>query len=198
MPRPCTVCTNPRVDEINAAIVGGEPRMRVARRFGLKEPAVRYHAGRHLPDHLGLARCAGEVAKADKLLGRVRLTADRLETAMNKAEAANDVRTMVIVARELRPWLELLGRLDGSRGAAPDEECDPHELAREAKRYLGWYDEQLTGASGRSKRPPSRGSRVGVRLNENGDEVYELELPEGYVPFEDVERVPGASEGSGR
>ena len=70
---------------------------------------------------------------------------------MNKAEESRDVRTMLAAARELRPWLELLGKLsDGSRSpsAAPGPATDRHQLATEAERYLGWYRGHIAGEPG--------------------------------------------------
>lgn len=54
-----TVCRHSERSAINEALVSGVPRLTVAKTYGLKEPAVRYHAGKHLPATLIAAREAG-------------------------------------------------------------------------------------------------------------------------------------------
>jgi len=175
MPQPCTVCHHPRLEEINTALVSGTPRLRIAKTFGLKEPAVRYHAGRHLPEYLGLAHRASEVATADRLLEKVRRTVGRLESLVDKADASGDPRTMLLAVRELRPWLELMSTMDRDRGEESLGHQGAHKLAREAERYLGWYQQQFPGRLA----APEGGSVTQSRLD--SDRFVEIDVPEGLL-----------------
>jgi hypothetical protein len=50
--RPCTVCSSPERVAIDKALVDGEPRRRIAARFGVPETSLRRHAVEHLPEVL--------------------------------------------------------------------------------------------------------------------------------------------------
>jgi AraC-like DNA-binding protein len=52
MPRPCLTCRHPQSHAINVDLACGIPRLTVARRYGLSEPAVRRHFHEHLPEQM--------------------------------------------------------------------------------------------------------------------------------------------------
>ncbi len=60
MPRACTVCTHPKRDEIDRAIVAGEPNRRIASHHDVTERAVRNHKAGHLPAKLVMSQNAAE------------------------------------------------------------------------------------------------------------------------------------------
>ena len=115
MPRKCTVCTHAKRKAIDRLLVGG-PRssfLDIAKRFGLSKSAVYGHYIEHLPEQLQKAHEAQEIATADDLTRRVNDLLRRLEAVLERAEEAGDDHLTLKAAREIRPTLELLGRLFG-------------------------------------------------------------------------------------
>ncbi len=113
MPRSCTVCAHPKRDEIDRALVGGEPNRRIAARCDVTERAVRNHKAGHLPAKLVVAEKASEVARADALLEQVQDLQRRAHAILDKAEEAGELRVALSAIREARGSLELLARLMG-------------------------------------------------------------------------------------
>src|SRR5258708_25608302 len=92
MSRTCTVCNNPRVSEINQALLGSEAYRIIAKRFGASQSAMYRHQQEHLPQALVKAKDAAELLSADNLLARVgELEADARRIAA-AAEASGDRR----------------------------------------------------------------------------------------------------------
>ena len=114
MPRPCSVCTHPERAAIDRALVGGEAPFALARRYSsLSEPALRRHKGDHLPATLAQAHEAGEVARADDLLGQVRGLQETTLGILKTAEEAGKLTVALGAIREARSNLELLAKLLG-------------------------------------------------------------------------------------
>lgn len=114
MARPCTICTHPKRETIDQALVAGiTSNTALASKFGVTEAALRRHGAAHLPARLAQAQEAREVAQADDLLGRVQDLQTRTLTILQAAEAQADLRTALAAIREARGNLELLGKLAG-------------------------------------------------------------------------------------
>jgi len=112
MTRRCTVCTHPKRDEIDKAIVAGASYRDVAGQFGLSKSAVeRHHTNGHLPAALVEAQKAAKVARADDLLAEVRGLKDKAVTILEKAEKAGKLGTALQAIRETKGCVELLARL---------------------------------------------------------------------------------------
>ncbi len=118
MGRRCTVCTHPKRDEIDRALIAGEPYRDIARRYGLSKDALRRHR-EHIPKELARSREAEEVARADELLGQVQELRDRALSILDKAERSKDLRTALQAIREARQCVELLAKLAGELSEAP-------------------------------------------------------------------------------
>ena len=118
MGRRCTVCTHPKRDEIDRALIAGEPYRDIARRYGLSKDALRRHR-EHIPRDLARSREAEEVARADELLGQVQELRDRALSILDKAERSKDLRTALQAIREARQCVELLAKLAGELSGAP-------------------------------------------------------------------------------
>ena len=111
MPRTCTICTHEQRAEIDQALVAGEALRDIARRCRVSKDAISRHKT-HLPAHVAKAAKAQSVAQADSLLASVQRLRERLESALEKAEAARDVAALAREARETaRLLLEVEGRL---------------------------------------------------------------------------------------
>ena len=119
MARSCSVCSHPKRDEIDQALVRGEPIRAIARRFGLSKDSIRRHAQNHLPAKLAKATEAQEVAEANALLTQVQLLRDRALAILDKAERAQDLRVALQAIREARGCVELLAKLVGELSESP-------------------------------------------------------------------------------
>jgi hypothetical protein len=119
MPRSCTVCEHSKRGEIDRALVGDSSNLSVSSLFGVSESAVRRHKANHLPAKLVMAQAAEEVAQADSLLDQVRDLQSRAYGILDKAEAADDLRTALGAIREARGNLELLAKLLGELDERP-------------------------------------------------------------------------------
>ena len=113
MGRLCTVCTHPRRDEIEAAIIEGRSYRVIAEEFGLKKDAVRRHALNHLRKDLIEKAAEVEARYADDLLHRLLGYLTDAEDLLERAEEAGDLRTALNGVKEARASLELLARLRG-------------------------------------------------------------------------------------
>jgi len=120
VPRRCTVCDHPEVEEINRALVSGESDRKIAARYGsLSRPAIQRHGDNHLPAKLVLAEKAAEVAEADNLLAQVQDLQARTLAILEAAEGTNQHRTALSAIREARSNLELLAKLLGELDERP-------------------------------------------------------------------------------
>lgn len=119
MPRTCTICAHADCDEIDRALVAGEPFRRIAARFGTSASSLRRHKAEHLPDALAQASAAAEVVRGDDLLQQTRDLQAKALAILEKAELGGDLRTAIAANREARGCLELLGRLVGELDNRP-------------------------------------------------------------------------------
>lgn len=114
MAQPCSICSHPRRDEIDRAIVRGEANRRIAPRYGVSEKSIRRHIKNgHVSEKIAKAEQAREIAQADNLLGEIVALQRRTVSIADQAEASGDLRVAVSALREVRANLELLARLAG-------------------------------------------------------------------------------------
>jgi hypothetical protein len=104
---------HPERDQIDKALIAGQPYRNIAGRFSLSLSAVNRHRDSHLPASMAQAAQAAEVAHGDSLLDQVRSLQAKALGILKKAEDANDLRTALMAVREARGTLELLARLQG-------------------------------------------------------------------------------------
>jgi hypothetical protein len=111
--QPCSVCAHDDVADINEALViNGASNRAITRQYGLSKDAIRRHR-EHIPQLLVRASQAMEVAQADDLLEQVRDLQRRALGILDKAEAADELRTALSAIAQARGNLELLGKLAG-------------------------------------------------------------------------------------
>lgn len=114
MPQICGVCRLPDRQEVEKALIAGEPLRNIAERFGTSAAAMFRHKSAHLPAKLVKAEGAREVAEAGALLTQLETIAKEARRLAMKAEKAGDLRTAALVGvRELVRIVELVGRLRG-------------------------------------------------------------------------------------
>ena len=120
MPRSCTVCTHPKREEVDRALVEGVSAAEISGRYRtVGERAVRRHRSNHLPAKLVMAEKAAEVAQADNLLDQVGDLQRRALAILDMAEKAGELRTALSAIREARGNLELLAKLLGDLDERP-------------------------------------------------------------------------------
>jgi hypothetical protein len=119
MPRSCTVCNHPNLEDIDRALVAGEANTALSSLFAVSEQALRRHKGSHLPAKLVMAQAAEEVAQADDLLGQMQNLQQRTLAILEAAESTNQHRTALSAIREARSNLELLAKLLGELDDRP-------------------------------------------------------------------------------
>jgi len=120
VPRSCSVCTHPKREEIDRALVDGVSSGMLAGRYRtFGERAVRRHRANHIPTTLAKAVEAAEVAEAGSLLEQVEDLQQRALAILEKAEDAGELRTALSAIREARGNLELLARLLGELNDNP-------------------------------------------------------------------------------
>ncbi|MBI2389496.1 MAG: hypothetical protein HYV09_07860 [Deltaproteobacteria bacterium] len=120
MPRRCSVCDHAARDEIDRALISGEPFRNIAERFaGLTAASIHRHRHGHLTAAVRHAREAEDVQRGATLLDQVRALHARTLRLLAKAEAEDDAPTALRALREARAGLELLAKLLGELDTAP-------------------------------------------------------------------------------
>ena len=140
MPRTCTVCVHPQLDEINRLIIGREPLRNIAKRVSLSTAALFRHA-KHIPAALARASEAATVARADGLLDQLRELTAEAQRIKQKAEKEGDYRAALAAVRELCRIVELIARLRGELDERVqmnilNVRLDPDTATRVAETYL--------------------------------------------------------------
>ena len=123
MPRPCTICASPRLNEITADLMARKPYRVIQSRYGVSKSSIDRHVTRHV--HTALHVLASKEMSAIEaatigepvLAGMRRLNARALRILAD-AEGAQDRLTALAAIRECRRNLELIAKLTG--------ELDPH------------------------------------------------------------------------
>ena len=114
MPRVCTICTSLHRNEIDQALaMGAASRRRIAAQYGLVETSIRRHERRHLPEALVSSQAILDDQRAKSLLARVDKMVMRLEKAADQCDNGGTIADLLAVAKDLRPYHELLGKVSG-------------------------------------------------------------------------------------
>ncbi len=109
MPRVCTICSSPKRQMIERAILNGEPVRDIERRTDLSRPSIQRHKS-HISRTMAKAADARELAHADNLVEQLgQLTADALRIG-KKAEKARQYGAAMGGVREMARIVELIAR----------------------------------------------------------------------------------------
>jgi hypothetical protein len=109
----CKTCTHPAKEEIDKALLAGQPYRGVAKQYEASAPSVYRHQQDHLPAAMVKAVEAAEIAHGDSLLEQLKWLQVKALGILTKAEQAGDLRTALIAVREVRSTLELVGKVTG-------------------------------------------------------------------------------------
>ena len=113
MARTCTICRHAQRQDIDKALVAGEPHRRIAERFGASPSSVYRHKQEHLPVPMLKAAEAREVAHGGSLLDQLQELQGKTLRILEQAEASGDLRTALLAIREARGCMELESKLTG-------------------------------------------------------------------------------------
>lgn len=118
MPRTCTICRHKRHEQINAALIAGEPFRDIARQYRTTKDALTRHKEEHLIETLTKAREARDLTNAENLLTQLNDLAEDARRIKLKCEQSNDYRTALMGIRELVRIVELLAEMQGKLSRA--------------------------------------------------------------------------------
>lgn len=113
MPRSCSVCSNDRRAEIDAALVSGQSSLRtLAVAYSLSPSALQRHRLDHISRALLVAKKDSDLSAGRALVNHLHLLHTRVSAVLDRAEQAGDLRTAVSAARELRGLLAFAANLN--------------------------------------------------------------------------------------
>jgi hypothetical protein len=127
MPRTCSVCRNPKLNEINTALLENESYRNIAKRFEASASAVFRHQQEHLPAALLKAKDATEVAQADSLMDKITHLEQEARRLGKKAEDAGDLRGAMGAIHELLRIVELLAKMQ--KDHPPSKPVEDYDVA---------------------------------------------------------------------
>jgi hypothetical protein len=117
--RKCVVCGDPRVAEIDAALLEDRGYREIAERFGTSKSALFRHRASHLPATLLKAKDAAAMVAGDTLMEQVEELKSMARRLGKKAEDAGDYRGALAAVRELVRIVDLIAKLTGQIGGDP-------------------------------------------------------------------------------
>jgi hypothetical protein len=112
--RVCTVCSHAERELIDRALVGQQPNLHVARRYGVTEQALRRHqAAGHVAVVIAKAQVAAEATSGERLLVQLVELLDEAAGVLERAKSLGDDRLVLAAVREARGVLETLATVQG-------------------------------------------------------------------------------------
>lgn len=151
MPRVCRVCSDPRLEEIDAALAGGQSVPKAAAEFGIPETNLYRHKAQHMTiaRSISTSRPAGVVATLERLEELDRHCMETYEMAKRRGHTQAMANT---IARRLAIVMEISGLRDEVK---PREKrvVHVHLAPAEAQRIAMSYvrHQQLTGGDGEAE-----------------------------------------------
>ena len=119
MPQPCSICTHPEREAIDAALVAGVPNRRIAAQYGMGETSVRRHKDAHIPPLVAQAHDAAVVFSADALTAQITGLLARGFAILDKSERGDSITDMCAAMREVRGVLTLIAKITGEIETQP-------------------------------------------------------------------------------
>ena len=91
MPRKCSICTHPKREEIERAMLQGEPYRRISTDFDASEEALRRHKKNdHIAEALVKSAQAKEITGADNSIMRIMGWLDEIKLIFHEAKAEGE------------------------------------------------------------------------------------------------------------
>ena len=145
----CTACRHSQLALLNLALVAGESARSVAKRFCLSKSSVVRHL-RHLPRTLLEAKGAGDITRADMLMGQVCKLQRHTENLLARANAKGDAEIALRAIRELIRITDLASRivqLHDNQNDQPRRFAEAPELVDEIVAALQPYPQARAAAA---------------------------------------------------
>jgi hypothetical protein len=146
----CRACRHEKRDEIDQALMKGEPTRTVAKRFGLSATGIQRHQRHHVPrpGRAVVAAASLEAVPSEEIV-RTLTVLEHIQQLLGEArrlkalaEKRGDIRTAMVGLRELIRIVELFGRLTGELDPVRSEvnvvnvTVSPETAERIARTYL--------------------------------------------------------------
>ncbi|MBM9466089.1 hypothetical protein [Nakamurella leprariae] len=124
MAPPCATCTHPDLVAIDqalaAGLASGQPSLRqLGDQYGIDRASLARHRKAHLSPALKAQLTKRETAGARKVIDEVRTVLASIRGVLDRAETAQDDRTVLGAAKEMRSTLELLAKITGELDERP-------------------------------------------------------------------------------
>nr|UXE45005.1 hypothetical protein Hi04_10k_c4039_00013 [uncultured bacterium] len=113
------MCSHEHRNDIDVALLSGEPLRNVAERVSLSVTSLFRHKA-HLSETLKRSQEIAEVCRADSLIEQLKQLTKDARRIQKKAEEANDYRGALAGVRELTRLVELAARLSGELNERPE------------------------------------------------------------------------------
>src|SRR3974377_1595321 len=110
MPRTCLASSSPEREEIDKALVSGEPLRNIAKRVSISPAGLLRHKS-HVAHTIVRATEKREERFGDNLLDEMRRVQRKAWELLAKTESEGDHRGAIVALREVRECLESLGEM---------------------------------------------------------------------------------------
>jgi hypothetical protein len=112
----CTICKSKHREEIDLALVNGEPLRRIAENFGMSTSALVRHKGAHLSEAIMKAKEVQDMMQGDRLVVQMQSLNARTLKILKDAEEKQDGNLALKAISEVRKNMELAAKLEGELG----------------------------------------------------------------------------------
>ena len=113
MPRRCSICAHPELEQIDRSLVHRESLRSIAVRFDVSPSSLHRHKQNDLPELLQRAYEDRELARSHDLVGEIEEHLSIGKNILSQALANGDLRLGLSAMRENRGFLQLLGKARG-------------------------------------------------------------------------------------
>lgn len=113
MPQICKCCSHEDLDMIDAALLRGIGKRRIASQFGMSDKSVGRHEKNHLILQLAKAQEAGEMTDGDMLLEKIACLECDAQNIKKEYLDEKDKKGALTAIREIARLIELLAKIRG-------------------------------------------------------------------------------------
>jgi len=114
MARPCSVCTHPKIDEINRKLLMGETPGELAKVYDdLSGQSLFRHYENHVSNQIARAQAVNELAAGSVMLGDIGYYEGEARRLKDKAENEGDLKTALLAIDKALKCIELQAKVEG-------------------------------------------------------------------------------------
>lgn len=118
----CSICENPKVEEINAQILDNQKLADISRKFAVSADALQRHSDKCIVKALAASPSTEEVLNGDKLLDQLKEAREKAVDLLDKAIDVADTKVYGAPSqylREIREQIKLWAELEGRLASQP-------------------------------------------------------------------------------